>query len=134
MNVDFKNNIENLKKATKKLQEFSQKAQPSELERAGIIQAFEFCFELFWKTFQKIAENEGSFVGGPKPALQGAFKRGLFMDDGIWLKMLQDRNLTVHTYNDSLANDIYQRIVGGYVKEFSATLISIQTYLSKNKP
>jgi nucleotidyltransferase substrate binding protein (TIGR01987 family) len=74
------------------------------------IQRFEFCVELFWKLFKKIAESEGHIVASPKGALQKAYTLNLIDDEKLWLAMMQDRNLTSHTYRELLANEIYHRV------------------------
>ena len=96
--------------------------QPSKVERAGIIQGFEFCYELFWKVFQKISASEGLVTGSPKQAIKAAFAMGLIDDEILWLKMIEDRNLTVHTYNEALSIEIYQRARDFYALEFAKSL------------
>ncbi|MBP9765249.1 nucleotidyltransferase substrate binding protein [Candidatus Babeliales bacterium] len=76
-----------------------------------VIHRFEFTIELFWKVLQKHLFHEyGIDVHGPKPVLQQAYAVGLILDEAMWLAMLQDRNLTSHTYNEKLAFTIYENI------------------------
>ncbi|MHA0110909.1 HI0074 family nucleotidyltransferase substrate-binding subunit, partial [Klebsiella pneumoniae] len=91
-----------------KLRQFAATTDQSEVVRAGVIQAFEFTFELFWKVFQSLALEQGLSTASPKEALKAAFKLELISDETAWLDMLKDRNLTVHTYKEMLANEIYQ--------------------------
>lgn len=89
-------------------------AHPSEVERAGIIQFFEMSFELAWKVLKDYLEAEGFTVVGPRDAIKQAFKAG-FMDDGhVWLEALQDRNLTVHTYEEKIAQAVERKIREAY--------------------
>lgn len=74
------------------------------------IQRFEFSVELFWKTLKKICESEGLEVNSPRSTLQKAYSLGLIQDDKLWLDMMEDRNLTSHTYREGLAREIYSRI------------------------
>ena len=111
---DLEKSSKNFKKALSQLDEFLQVENPRKIERAGIIQAFEFCFELAWKHFKKISDDNGLAVGSPKQALKAAFSQGLIDDQDIWLEMLVDRNLTVHSYNDELSQAIYERIRDKY--------------------
>lgn len=94
-------------------------AQPeSDLVRDSVIQRFEFSFELAWKALQLYLEHQGIETGSPRQALRGAFAEGIISkeeDADIWLKMLEDRNLTTHTYHQDLAKSIYQRIAATYV-------------------
>jgi len=87
--------------------------KPMQSDRSNIdacIQRFEFTVELFWKLLKRIIESRGGTPTYPKDVLREAFKGQLIHDESIWLRMLQDRNLTSHTYNQDLADEIYQRI------------------------
>lgn len=108
----------NLNKALDQLKQFCGTKNPGQLEMAGIIQAFEFTFEQFWKTIKWIAENQGYASNSPRSALKQGFKLGLLQDEKIWLKMLLDRNETAHVYNEELAKQIYDRIVKLYLNQF----------------
>ncbi len=119
---DLEKNLKNLTHATDQLREFLLIEKPSKVERAGIIQAFEFCYELFWKSFQKKAASEGLVVGSPKQAIKAAFSMAIIDDEVLWLKMINDRNLTVHTYNESLSIEIYERVRDLYRIEFDRCL------------
>jgi len=59
---------------------------------------------------RKIAESEGHVAASPKGALQKAYALQLIDDEKLWLAMMQDRNLTSHTYRELLANEIYHRV------------------------
>ena len=124
---DLQKSLENLKKAQSQLAEFLTIATPSKVERAGIIQAFEFCYEVFWKTFQKRATEEGLLVGSPKQAIKAAFAMGLIQEEDLWLTMIADRNLTVHTYHEALSLEIYHRIKDRYASEFKRCLDDLTT-------
>lgn len=76
----------------------------------GTIQRFEFTFELFWKWLKLLLEQQGINTNFPKQVLQEAYKTHMIHDETIWLQMLNDRNLTSHTYNSDLAMSIYQHI------------------------
>ena len=79
----------------------------NELLRDGIIQRFEFTFELGWKTLKEVFESEGLIgLNSPKMVLKEAFVSRLIEDEGIWLKMLMDRNATSHIYSENII-DIY---------------------------
>lgn len=77
------------------------------------IQRFEFCVELAWKSLQlRLSSQHGLELASPKPVLQEAFRLHLIDDDALWLSMLRDRNLSSHTYRESLAREIYLRLAG----------------------
>lgn len=125
---DLEKNLKNLTRATGELRDFLTIKKPSKVERAGIIQAFEFCYELFWKTFQKQAASDGLIVGSPKQAIKAAFSMALISDEVLWLKMINDRNLTVHTYNENLSIEIYERVRDLYAKEFDRCLQALKSF------
>lgn len=114
--------IANTEKALLQLEEFIAIENPSKIEFAGVIQAFEFTYERLWKTLKTYLFDQGFQSGSPKQVFKDGFKSGLIKDQNIWLKMLQDRNLTVHTYNEALAKEIYQRIKSNYAPEMRIIL------------
>jgi len=87
---------------------------PSEVERAGLIQFFEMSFELAWKVLKDYLELEGFAVNSPRGAIKQAFQSELITDGHVWLEALSDRNLTVHTYDESIARAVEQKIRTSY--------------------
>lgn len=83
---------------------------PSEVERAGLIQFFEMAFELSWKLIKDYLSAEGYDVKSPRAAIKQAFQIELIADGMIWLKALEDRNLTVHTYDEETAEKVEKKI------------------------
>jgi nucleotidyltransferase substrate binding protein (TIGR01987 family) len=75
----------------------------------GTIQRFEFTFELFWKVVRRLLAREGIEANSPKAVLQQAYRLGWLDDEERWLRILTDRNLTSHTYQEPLALEIYRR-------------------------
>lgn len=100
MNTKISNSIVHFEKAYLELCEYIVLPIQNNRDRSGIIKAFEFTFELAWKTFQKIAREDGISTGGPKSSLKFAFQANLITNDNelLWLDMLNDRNLLNHTY------------------------------------
>lgn len=91
---------------------------PQEILTAAIIQHFEFCFELAWKTLQHFASEQAQEVRGPRDAFAAGVVLGIIQDDEVWRSILSDRHLTVHTYNEALASAITQRITTRYLAAF----------------
>jgi nucleotidyltransferase substrate binding protein (TIGR01987 family) len=108
---------ENFGKALSRLREFAAMPIANDRDRAGIIQAFEFTFEQCWKAFQQIASAQGIVAVSPRQALQAGLQLGLIdaVDEEKWLEMLHDRNMTSHLYQESVAGEIAQRVVGQYL-------------------
>ena len=99
-------------------------AQPdSTIVRDATIQRFEFTFETVWKVLKLYLEHQGHECSGPRPTLKRAFAAGLILsgdEADLWMVMLDDRNLTSHAYDESLAARIYQHIVKDYAPLLSA--------------
>lgn len=90
----------------------------SEVVRDGVIQRFEFTFELLWKTLQVYLHHLGYEANSPRRVLREAFEAGIIPSDSEgdgWMAMLDDRNLTSHTYDEALAEAIYQRIASQHI-------------------
>lgn len=98
-----------------------------DLERAGCIQYFEFCFELAWKTLQAYFTEQGLHdVASPRGCLKQAFKMGLIQDETLWLQMLTDRNLSTHTYDLEVSLSVYGRLQN-HVTELRHLLVKLRT-------
>lgn len=89
--------------------------QLSDLEKEGLVQRFEYTFELSWKVLQDLFIERGYTVTpGPNPTLKKAFEDGLIMDHDAWRKMMKARNTTSHTYNEEDALAIVESIYQDY--------------------
>ena len=101
-------------------------AQPkSEWTRDAAIQRFEFTFELAWKATARRVRAEGLEASSPRRAIRKAVQLGLIADDAGWLEMLNDRNLTSHTYNEAVAEEIYARL-GAHARSLSDLLAALR--------
>lgn len=95
----------------------------------GTIQRFEFTVELAWKTIKEYLEYEklGEF-NSPRSAIKEAYKINLIEDGEKWLNMLDDRNLTSHTYDENIAKEIYRNIITDYYNvllNFKEKMVSV---------
>ncbi len=86
----------------------SLKNRLSELEKC--LKKFELCFELAWKTLKDFLTEEGILCRSPKSCLKEAFSMGLIQDEEEWLSIVEDRNLSAHTYDEALAEELYDRL------------------------
>lgn len=98
-------NINPLLKAFDKFERFRVNDK-TEQERAGIIQAFEYCFELSWKIMKRLLEARGRIANSPRETFRMAALEGFINDPEIWFDFLKKRNLTVHTYNQNEADEV----------------------------
>jgi nucleotidyltransferase substrate binding protein (TIGR01987 family) len=93
-------------------------APASDLVRDASIQRFEFSFEIVWKTLKLYLEHQGHECVSPRATIKKAFSEGIIVTESeadSWMGMLEDRNLTSHAYDESLAKRIYQSVVRDYV-------------------
>lgn len=123
--------LENLECAYAELHSYLELPVATRRDMAGIIQAFELTFELFWKAFQKLAPQEGLEATTPRQALQAGRKMGLIEanDEPHWAQMLHDRNLTSHTYIKALADEVFERIQSSYHGCFARALDAVRSAL-----
>jgi nucleotidyltransferase substrate binding protein (TIGR01987 family) len=102
-------------RALASLREVALLPTPTAVERDAAIQRFEYSFEATWKAAQRVLlVREGVEVGSPKSAMRAA-REAAFLSDtdaAAALAMADDRNLTVHTYNEPLARAFYLRLSG----------------------
>lgn len=91
--------------------------------RDGVIQRFEFCTELAWKTMREYLIDQGyTELNSPKATIRQAFAFGLISDESGWLSLLEDRNLTSHIYNEATATEIFGHISQKYLALFDAAI------------
>ena len=79
----------------------------SEYIRDAAIQRFEFTYELAWETLQAYLSLMDLIVLSPKETLKVAHEQGLIFDASAWSELHQQRNLTSHTYDQKLAESVY---------------------------
>ncbi len=88
-------------------------------EQQGLIKAFETTFELACNSLRDLLLSQGNAtLLGSRDTLREAFRLGLIEDGETWMLMIQDRNLTSHTYNRSTAESIAANIVDRYLPCF----------------
>lgn len=126
MKDELKYSIEKFNKALSRLKIGIKKAK-DQLDNDGVIQRFEFTFELLWKTLRIFLLSEGTITKSPKEALKESFRFGLIKDEEIFLDMLDDRNQTSHIYSEDVSKEIVRRIKKFYISK----LIELSNELSK---
>lgn len=103
------------RQALSTLQELTSLPQPSRVERDAAIQRFEYTAEACWKAAQAVLDTRfGVALTSPKPVVRACTQNGLIKEsDGYAaMAMIDDRNLTSHTYNEDLALAIHARLGG----------------------
>lgn len=90
-----------------------------EIVREGVIQRFEYTWELAWNVMKDYSIFQGELsVTGSRDAIKFAFQAGLIRNGDLWMEMIKSRQKTSHTYNEETAQDIYLKIINEYYDAF----------------
>jgi nucleotidyltransferase substrate binding protein (TIGR01987 family) len=109
----LKERIQIAQQAFNTFRELVGKENVSAVERDAAIQRFEYTFEATWKAAQRyLLIQEGVDTGSPKAVIRACWQCGILDEEMARqaMNMADDRNLTVHTYNEDLANVIYSHL------------------------
>jgi len=92
--------------------------EADDLRIDGVLQRFEFTFELAWKCIKDYLEIQGivSSIGSPREIIQLAFKHNIISDGEKWIEMMLSRNNLSHMYDKEISRNIYEKIKLEYVK------------------
>jgi nucleotidyltransferase substrate binding protein (TIGR01987 family) len=127
--VVWHDSFKDLNRAIERLRDAYEKAlvntKEHEFYRDSVIKRFEFTYELFWKTLKKFLLHEGIEANIPREVLSKSYMAGLIDQDKIWLEMIDDRNLTSHTYKEAFAREIFVRI-SIYLQLFEKTYMNLE--------
>ena len=118
--IRWRQRLENFGKALKQLESACAKKEYTDLERAGLVQMFEFTFELTWKTLKDLLYYEGFDVKTPREAIRRAFDAD-YLDEAdaeSLLDGLEKRNLLCHTYEEDTAQEAVSLITERYAPVF----------------
>lgn len=120
--IRWQQRLNNYEKALSQLTdavELSRQRELSDLEKQGLIQAFEFTHELAWNTLKDFLEYKGqSGIYGSRDATRKAFELELIEDGDSWMQMIQNRNRSSHTYNQKVMQEIIEAILAAYHQQF----------------
>lgn len=99
--------------------ELTKKRKLSNLEKQGLVQAFEFTHELAWNVMKDYFKYQGNNeIYGSRDASREAFRVGLVENGHIWMEMIKSRNKTSHTYNEEITEEIILEIISKYTDAF----------------
>ncbi|VAW77859.1 Protein of unknown function DUF86, Caur_2869 group [hydrothermal vent metagenome] len=129
--IRWQQRLSNYEKALLQLTDavdLSQQRELSNLEKQGLIQAFEFTHELAWNTLKNFLEYKGqSELYGSRDTTRKAFELGLVEDGDSWMQMIQNRNRSSHTYNQKVMQEIIEAIITDYCKQFISLAAKLNT-------
>lgn len=112
--IRWKQRLQNLSNAFTFLESVVSKPSFTPLEAAGLVQSFEFTFELSWKTLKDYLESEGFTPRSPRETIKQAFQSGYIEDGHLWIEMLDKLNELSHTYNRAQADAATEKICKRY--------------------
>ena len=125
----WKQRFANFQKAMGQLTEFIEKEELNKFELQGLIQAFEYTFELAWKTMKDYLEEEGLSVRSPRETIKTAFQTRLIIDGHTWIEALDMRNLMAHTYDEQKAGEAEKLIRTKYYTILKELCLKLETFL-----
>jgi nucleotidyltransferase substrate binding protein (TIGR01987 family) len=132
--IRWQQRFSNYRRALAQLETFLEPPSLNEREQQGLIKAFEYTFELGWNTLRDLLRSQGAAtLLGSRDTLREAFRLGLIEEGEIWMLMIQDRNLTSHTYNRATADAIAAQIVGGYLPCFQRLRATLEQRLRQEE-
>ena len=106
---------------------YSQTSILNDLEKQGLIQAFEFTHELAWNVIKDFFYHQGNAeIRGSRDAVREAYKTGLIEDGEAWMEMIISRNKTSHTYDESTADEIVRNIIDTYTNAFNKLNLKLE--------
>ena len=106
LDIRWQQRFQNLEKARQRLHEALQgtaREPNNHLYQIALIGAFQFTFELSWKTMKDYLVYNGVEVSLPREVIKQAFHHGLIQDGQVWIDMLEERNLMAHVYQEHAA-------------------------------
>ena len=100
--------------------QLSQQRPLSDLEKQGVIQAFEFTHELAWNVMKDYFAYQGNpDITGSRDAIREACNKTLLSDGEGWMEMIKSRNQSFHTYNHKTAEELVDKIINQYFPLFN---------------
>ena len=103
----------------------------TQLEKEGIIQRFEYTWELSWKVLKDYLEHEGIVLDTVTPAavLRAAFAAKIIDRGDVWMRALDARNTMSHTYDLKT----FERIIVDIRQEYLAILGELYLHLLQKR-
>jgi len=91
-----------------------------------LVKRFEFTYEMSWKAIKRTLNMLGiEGVKSPRACFKEAFSQAMLADEAIWLDMIEMRNLSAHTYDESEIQQLEEKI-SAYIVAFKALLKELE--------
>ncbi len=131
--IRWKQRFENFERAFRLLNEAFEKdtAEMSDLEKEGVIQRFEYTFELAWKTLKDYLIYSGVVLDQitPREVIKEAFAARIIKDGQVWMDMLEQRNLMSHTFD----SETFEAVFSSISQHYRSALEQVFGWLKKRK-
>ncbi len=127
-NMSYHERVNSLHKAIANLERaLAQSLSDDEFILDATIQRFEIAYELLWKCLRLKLLQHGIEANSPRKVFQEAYQLKWIEEEKIWLDMIQDRNLTTHTYLEELALQVrkHAKLYLPYIKQLVAEHLDI---------
>jgi len=112
--IRWKQRFQNFEKAFLFFETTVDKESYTPIEVGGLVQAFEFTFELGWKTIKDFLYEQGVSTNYPREAVKEGFQSKIIEDGHTWMQMHEKRNEFSHTYNETVAKEAVKIIKHKY--------------------
>jgi len=120
--IRWRQRFENLARAYALYDEGARSENLNRLEKEGLVQRFEYTFELAWKTMKDYLASKGLDVAYPRDVLKEAFASGLIENGELWMEMLDNRNMLSHTYDEKTFEVAYTLVRGSFHAQIDALM------------
>lgn len=125
--IRWQHRFVNFNKAFSQLERFVAEEELNEMEEQGLIKAFEYTYELSWKTLQDFIKDKGyTNIVGPRPVIEQSFQDGYITNGKAWMSMHKSRNLTSRTYDEDTAIEIVEEIRNSYYLLFKELQVKLE--------
>lgn len=135
--IRWQQRFQNFKRAFALLSEAMDKDinQLNQLEKEGVIQRFEFTFELAWKVLKDKMEHDGLTIDqiSPRAVVRLAYQAKYIDDAEVWLRMIGDRNLMSHTYDSAKFEAVLHAVAKEYLPMLSEWQLSLMQQIVETK-
>ena len=126
--IRWKQRFQNFEKAFIFFREAVEKEDYTPIETSGLVQVFEFTFELGWKTIKDFLSEQGIVTQFPREVIKEGFRTRIISDGHAWIHMLEKRNELSHTFNEEVAKIAVKIIRDNYYKAIE----QVYNYLKSN--
>jgi nucleotidyltransferase substrate binding protein (TIGR01987 family) len=125
----WKQRFDNFERALALLQEGARRPLKSlsDLEKEGLVQRFEYTFELAWKTTKDYLEFSGVTLDQDtaRCVIKQAFAARIIADGQLWIDMLEHRNVMAHAYD----RERFEAAVGAIRERYVGALAELHVFL-----